>query len=365
MASLVSILTPVYNGALFISTAIESLLRQMYPDWELLVIDDGSTDETAAIVRSYDDPRIRYFHQPNRGQSAALNVGLDLAAGSYVTTLDADDWLTTDSLSKRVNYLDTHNGQDAVYSDGWYCTASGQPIMRFSQYRPSNPEGDVYDDLVISCFFGTGAPVMIRRSVLERHHLRYDESIIMGQDWDFYVRLAERASFGYVAVPTVWYRLHATNMTMSMLPQRKQDDLLRVKRKMRASPRFRTVAVEKKGQFFYNLLITDLRGRPADQAETIHSSEFGALPAMEQARLLRLMATDLLMAGQHIPQATQWLQMARQLARGDVKTELVTRTAAFSPRLAAVALRQWRRRPGPASTASVLDLALHLETTGN
>src|SRR5262245_60329647 len=107
-AGLVSIIMPAYNGERFITQAIDSLLAQTYTYWELVVVDDGSTDATANVVSSFDDPRIRYVAQENRGQAAALNHGLRLAKGEYVTTLDVDDWLTTNSLADRVAFLKQH-----------------------------------------------------------------------------------------------------------------------------------------------------------------------------------------------------------------------------------------------------------------
>ena len=105
---LVSVLMPAYDGEAYIQQAIESVIAQTYPNWELIVVDDGSTDNTAGIVATYEDPRIRYTYQENRGQAAALNRGLDLAQGEYVTTLDTDDWFTPNSLLDRARFLDDH-----------------------------------------------------------------------------------------------------------------------------------------------------------------------------------------------------------------------------------------------------------------
>src|SRR5215510_7816825 len=97
-SSLVSVIMPAYNGERFIKQAIESVFAQTYPNWELIVVDDGSTDNTVQIISSFADSRIVYIHQENRGQAAALNHGLGIARGKYITTLDVDDWLTPNSL---------------------------------------------------------------------------------------------------------------------------------------------------------------------------------------------------------------------------------------------------------------------------
>src|SRR5258707_9363446 len=122
---LVSVLMPVFNGEVFIAEAIGSVLDQTYPHWELVVVDDGSTDSTAKIVREIGDTRIRYVYQRNRGQAAALNQGLRVACGEFVTTVYADDCLTPNSLADRVAYLEQNGDDGAVYGDGFYCDAKG------------------------------------------------------------------------------------------------------------------------------------------------------------------------------------------------------------------------------------------------
>ncbi len=361
MDALVTISTPVYNGANYIRRAVESILEQRYQAWELIVVDDGSVDDTASIVKSYPDPRIRYVYQTNQGQSAAMNHGLDLARGDYITSLDADDWLAPDSLACRVDHLNAHPACMAVYGDGWYCTASGEPVMRFTENRPGNPTGDIYDALVVSCFFGTGAAVMLRRSRIEALRLRYDPLIAMGQDWDFWARLAEHVTFDFVPGLTVYYRLHAANMTASLASEKKATDLIQVKRKMLASERFARVEPAQQSAFFYNYLLHDLRDRPTEQTEALSSEPFRALPVREQARLMRLTAAAYLLAGQHVSLATDWLRQARRLAPDDAKTRLISQAADVNPRLAALALSGWRRQVNPASPPTILERALALE----
>ncbi len=199
---LVSIVMPAFNGENFIRQAIDSVLSQTYSHWELIIVDDGSTDHTAQVIRGYgDDPRIRSVYQENRGQAAALNHGLELARGAYVTTLDTDDWYTSNSLQDRVGFLENHPEFGAVYGDGIYCDVNGNALRRFSEYRIGNVTGDVYDTLITSPFFGTGANVTIRREIIEDSQIRYDDNIFWCQDLDFYIRVAEKCSFGLVELP--------------------------------------------------------------------------------------------------------------------------------------------------------------------
>lgn len=258
-APLCSIIIPCYNHAHYLPDALNSVLAQTYTDWEAIIVDDGSTDNTRAVAAQFTDPRIHYIYQENRGQTAALNRGLELVSGDYVTTLDADDWLTPASLLERVTCLEAHPELGAVYCDGYYCGSSGEILKRFSDNRSGNPTGDIYDALIISSVFGAGSPVMIRRAILHQHGLRYDESIVWCQDWDFYIRVSEWASFGYVDSPSVYYRLHESNMTLTMPEGRRLQSLIRTGRKVLDSARFTAVPLPQKRAFFYRFLVHDLK----------------------------------------------------------------------------------------------------------
>jgi glycosyltransferase involved in cell wall biosynthesis len=342
MAPLVSVVMPVYNGEPYISEAIRSVVDQRYPDWELVVIDDGSTDHTREIVASFSDSRIRYIYQENRGQAVALNHGLELSLGAFVTTLDADDWYTTQSLYDRANYLIQHPEFSAVYGDGYYCDKSGEPFKRFSDYRKGNIEGDLYEAVIETSFFGTGAPVMISREAIESYQLRYDESIIWCQDWDFYIRLAEHASFGYVDSIVVFYRLHGTNMTMVLPEGRRLDSLIRTKKKVLDSFRFKDVSLTTKSAFFYYLLVNNLNGRPEIQEEMISSAQFCDLPNQEKARLLRLMASEYILEGKNIDRASSWLTTASKMNPWDKKLVLMRWAFQINNNFAKFLIRTWR-----------------------
>lgn len=333
---------PAYNGEAFIRQAIESVLQQSYPNWELIVVDDGSTDGTADRVNSIGEPRIRYTYQENRGQAAALNTGLDLARGDYVTTLDVDDWFTKDSLFERVKFLDQNPDFGAVYGDGYYCDLDGKPLQRFSQFRIGDVSGDVYDILIAAPFFGTGGNVLVRREILDRNQIRYDESIIWCQDYDFYIRVAEVAPFGLINTVTIWYRLHDSNMTMSVPSERRLESLMRTKVKVLESARFNSVCVPDRVRFFHNLLIHDLSGRKEDQAQILENPHFRSLPENQQARLLRLVANSYLIAGTHAEYAKGNLKKALVLDPRDPKNIAANILAQLHPGLIKYAVNFWR-----------------------
>jgi len=341
-AKLVSIIMPAYNGEKFVEQAIESVIAQTYSKWELVVVDDGSEDRTASILSAFKDSRIKYFYQENKGQASALNHGLDVAQGDYITTLDVDDWLTPNSVFDRVYFLDTHPEFGVVYGDGVYCDINGNPLMRFSENRVGDVTGNVYDALIATPFFGTGGNVMVRREAFENDHIRYDESIIWCQDYDVYIRIAEQTAFGVIDAVLIWYRLHDTNMTMSMPAGRRLESLIQMKNKALSSRRFSDVSMGSKIKFFHQFLVYDLAFRVNDQKLVIESDHFRALPQSQQARLLRLVANHYLFFGENVEFAGTLLDSSWALDPLSLKTVLTLISARLHPELAKWMLRQWQ-----------------------
>lgn len=340
---LISVIMPAYNGEQYIKQAIESVLAQTHHNWELIIIDDGSTDQTAARIDNFTDPRIVYIFQENRGQAAALNHGLEAARGDYITTLDVDDWYTPDSLGRRADFLDAQPVYDVVYGDGIFCDLDGNQLKRFSELRVGDVSGDVFDVMLSNSFFGTGANVMIRKSAIEKLRLRYDESIVWCQDYDFYLRLAEKCLFGYVDIPTVWYRLHTANMTMTMSTGRRKESLIRVKKKALGTPRFAKTSPTARLNFFYQLLLNDLDDL-ADQVELINHPHFIHLPKKDQAKGIRLLASNYLADRKRLYDVRKLLRKAFFLNPLDIKTFLLFTLSHLDWGPAARAFSYWRRR---------------------
>jgi glycosyltransferase involved in cell wall biosynthesis len=354
---LVSIIMPVYNGEQYLRQAIESALAQSYPQWELVVVDDGSTDQTAAIVNTYTDARVRYTYQANRGQAAALNRGLELAQGEFVTTLDADDWLDPDSLRQRMACLVDHPEFGVAYGDGVYCNAAGEAVLRFTEHMPSGVEGDVYDTLIVSPFYGTGAAVLVRREVIQQGQVYYDDTIVWCQDWDFYIRLAEKAGFGFVPAVAIFYRLHSAGMTLTMPGGRRLESLLRLRFKVLASPRFLQVSEEQKAAFFYDFLLKDLYGRVAEQERVFASPGFASLSSYQASRLLRLTAIEYLLKLEQIPTVRRWLLAAWKRKPFEPRNALAAVLSYLSPSLAKSVVLRWKQSLGLSQQASPFEMA--------
>ena len=131
----ISVIVPTYNRANMLSGCIDAILNQTMDDFEIVVVDDGSTDETKKIIKRYKDPRVVYFEKKNGGQASARNLGIKKSRGKYISLCDDDDRFYPDHLMTLSQFLDSHNDIGLVYSDAvWiYKDGSRKPKVKFSQ----------------------------------------------------------------------------------------------------------------------------------------------------------------------------------------------------------------------------------------
>ncbi len=201
--TLVSVIVPTYNRADLVGQAINSLLAQTRLPDEIIVIDDGSSDDTSTVLARYGPP-VQVIRQHNRGRSAARNTGLGAASGDLIAFLDSDDWLPPESITRRAIYLEQNPAVGLVYSDAYLNQEQGE---LFSQRYPvAHPSGMVFAELAQHCFFGVSS-VMARRSCLGSD--RFDETLEQGEDFDLWLRLATRCPFAYLPEPLAVYRMPA------------------------------------------------------------------------------------------------------------------------------------------------------------
>lgn len=206
MSATVSVIIAAYNAERYIAEAVESVLRQTYPAVECIVVDDGSTDRTAEIVSGFGDP-VRLLRQANAERSAARNAGLGLAAGDYISFLDADDLLLPEKLSEQCRFLEEHGQFDLVYSRVEYFREDGSGGF---QVRRPTPEGDVAGRLVFGNFLAINSP-LIRREAMERAG-GFDPAFSRYEDWDFFLRLAlSGARFAFLDRVHARCRVHGGN----------------------------------------------------------------------------------------------------------------------------------------------------------
>jgi Flp pilus assembly protein TadD len=208
---LVSVIMTVYNCQDYISQAIESVLIQTYPKFELVIIDDGSTDRTKEVISRYPDQRIRYFYQENGGMSNALNHAVRQAMGEFLLPLDADDMMTPDFIAKHIEEFNAWPDADLVYSDVLLIDDNGNPIRVMTK-----PAYEDHRDMIRD-LFRCGHPIVpfrlgIRRSVYEKIGL-YDEALLIGMDYDMMRRFVKAG----LKAHHLWETLHLRRMQTESL----------------------------------------------------------------------------------------------------------------------------------------------------
>jgi glycosyltransferase involved in cell wall biosynthesis len=320
----VSVIMPVYNGEKFLKIAIDSLLSQTFDSWELIIVDDGSTDTTASILASYVDHRINTFHQENGGEARARNTGLDQARGEYIAFLDADDVYLPNALADMTDFLDHHPQYDVIFSDGFLCDEHGTRLTRLSDHRPGVYTGNILEPLTLTASVIT-VPVctLSRRAVIEENQIRFDPSFVIGPDWDFWIQLACFAGFGNLEKITCLYRVHLTNITRISGKKRRIEDLIRGRRKVMDTDWFPDFSECTKQKFFYNLLIELAAGENEVQRSIINHPAFLSLMPSTQSALLRQIGIDLLEHGEDREVAIFYFQKANQVCPGDRKTSFL------------------------------------------
>lgn len=209
----VSVIIPTYNRPILVSEAIDSVLAQTYRDFEIVVVDDCSTDDTPTVLSKYGD-QIRVVHHPtNLGVSSARNTGIHIAEGEFVAFLDSDDlWLPT-KLEKQINLLDTTPGLDWVYSDIEIFDDKTGSMTLYSQSRPPY-QGDVLQKLIFANFICTDT-TEIRKTVFKDVGLFYDNDQTV-EDWDMWLRIAAQFPVGFVADSLARRRVHSEMGTLNL-----------------------------------------------------------------------------------------------------------------------------------------------------
>ena len=205
----VSIITPAYNAARYLPQAVASVVEQSFQDWELIIINDGSTDATRDYLDTLTDPRIRVIHQENGGVSRARNAGLECARGAFVTFMDADDALPRESLAVRVRYLDAH--PEVTVVDG-RITIKDAALAKTLRERVGGNRGPYFSRLIrldSSVFFSVA--VMVRRAAIGQ--ARFQPGLSHCEDLLFLLQAADQNAWIYSSVeePVYCYRKSPTS----------------------------------------------------------------------------------------------------------------------------------------------------------
>jgi|SRR5215471_15712208 len=224
-APLVSVVIPTYNNARFLPEALDSLLGQTFRDFELIVVDDGSTDDTLEVLKPYRH-LIRYLRKENGGPASARNLGIRHATGDLIAFQDADDIWLPDKLRLQIDYLREHSEIGVVFSDVTFFGAERRETCCVKQ-RFSPKAGMTFENLFHDHFVGMST-VVVRGSCLDEVGL-FDESLIGAEDYNLYLRLAKKFQFGFLDEPLIKKRLHDDNLSNN-LEQMLHDELANLKK---------------------------------------------------------------------------------------------------------------------------------------
>ncbi|MGD1027444.1 glycosyltransferase family 2 protein [Candidatus Binatus soli] len=211
--SKVTVIIPTYNRAHILSQAIESVLAQTMGDFELVIVDDGSTDGTAEIVRGFSDSRIRYIQQANAGPGMARNRGVAEATSQYVSFLDSDDLWTPDKLSSCLTFLSNHPEVGGIFHDlEWRSGDEVRPsFVRAHSARMlawlaggSYPEGTLIPDRELHLLLLQEVPIKPTALIVDKLAFKTSggfNSWVWGEDWEFLLRFAKQNRLAYLDRP--------------------------------------------------------------------------------------------------------------------------------------------------------------------
>ena len=213
----VSVIIPTYNRARLLGACLESIACQTYRDFEIVVVDDGSTDNTAEVVAAFA-PLARYFWQENQGVPGALNRALREARGEYIRFVASDDVLLPEALEAGLQVLEKNHGVGLVYGQAWEVNEKG---IVTSLRKPGFAQGSYIrsgrKEIAHLLFWDhiTCSTVMVRRRCFDDVGL-FDPQLRVGEDWDMWIRIAKTYDVAYIDRPLAQYLKHTGNISMAI-----------------------------------------------------------------------------------------------------------------------------------------------------
>lgn len=205
--SKVSVVMSVYNEEKYIKDSIYSVINQTFSDWELIIIDDGSSDKTVEMIHTFQDDRIRlYCNEKNEGLIHNLNLGLSLATGDYIARMDGDDISEPTRFEKQVSYLDQH--EDVVMT-GCYVETFGNENHK---WRPKNQAQILKATMLLRPVLAHPS-IMFRRERIEKHEIRYHSEYKHAEDYKFISDVSQIGNLAVVEEVLFRYRIHAAQVT--------------------------------------------------------------------------------------------------------------------------------------------------------
>ena len=209
MSPKVSVVIPAYNALRFLPQTVESALAQTFQDFEIIIINDGSSDGTEAWLSQTNYPQLTHITQANLGLPITRNVGIATARGEYIAFLDADDLWEPTKLERQVACLDARPKVGLVHTAIRYIDEDNREI---NQVLGTHGDGDVWREVVVHNPVRCGSTPLVRRECFEVVGV-FDPTLTFSEDWDMWIRIASSYHFTTINEPLTLYRQHPTNMT--------------------------------------------------------------------------------------------------------------------------------------------------------
>lgn len=246
----VSVIIPTYQHAHFVGQAIQSVLAQTYKDYEIIVVDDGSSDNTSEVLAEFGD-QVTVIYQENRGLSAARNTGIRASKGEYVAFLDADDVWMPAKLEKQVPLFERNKRVGLICSDILFFDESGDRSS--TAFETNRPQSGMIHSVIFILSFMPMPTVMVRRSCFDDVGY-FDETLTSCEDHDMWLRISKKWAVDFVNEPLAKYRDSANQMHNN--PARMLSNLIRVQEKAFAeSPELRQLDQDTLDRCFYDLYL--------------------------------------------------------------------------------------------------------------
>lgn len=244
----ISVIIPAYNSEKTILATITSVQNQTFTDWEIIVIDDGSTDNTLKILEQIQDERIRIYSYDNRGVSSARNRGINHATGEFISFLDADDLWLPDKLELQLKTLQENPTAGVAYSLVVGGLEQVENLFTFVEGNKTIYQGDVYRPLLLANFLSCGSNILVRREAIASVGI-FDSLVDSCEDWDYCLRLAAKWSFVGVAKQQVIHRKTPGSATTKAAVM-EQAGLLTLQKAFAATPQLNYLKNQSLAKFY-------------------------------------------------------------------------------------------------------------------
>ncbi len=214
----VSVIMPVYNGERFVADAIQSVLDQNFEDFELICVNDGSTDSSQEIIDSFADPRLKRLSQKNLGQASARNIGIRFSTGDFISFLDQDDIYLPSCIEERLKYFQKFSDAIFVYNDSIIIDEDDHMIeSSILRYRIVQPvSGRCFRELFLDGTFIAPSAVMVKKEIFDDIGV-FDETLWGADDYDLWLRIAYKNFLYFLSSSLIKYRVHSHNFSKKTL----------------------------------------------------------------------------------------------------------------------------------------------------